>query len=104
MIPSVAHHFFYFPSGNITILLALDVIISYFLCCKPRGEIPSSPHMLLFLTPQRDLWNPHDSSYQQQEEVMVDFKGDIKQPPPTKFIVPTILSSTKEPSLYSSEL
>ena len=35
---------------------------------------------------------------------MVDFKGKVKEPPPKKFIVSSILSRTTEPSMFASVL
>ena len=104
MMPSVAHHSLYFPSENIRISLALNGIVSYFPCRKPRGEEISNPHLILHLTPRLDSWNPHDDAYQRQEEAMVDFSGDVKQPAPKKFIVSSFLSRSAEPSLFASDL
>ena len=55
MVPSRAHHHsLYFSDLEIRIPLALDGIVSYFPCCKPRGEEVSNPQILLHLTPQTD--------------------------------------------------
>ncbi len=97
-------HSLYFPNEEIRIPLALDCIVSYFPCCKPRGEEISNPNLILYRTPRLDSWNPHDDAYQRQEEVMVDFSGDVKQLGPKKFIVSSFLSRSAEPSLFASDL
>ena len=51
MVPSRAHHSLYFPDLEIRIPLALDGIVSYFPCRKPRGEEVSNPQIILHLTP-----------------------------------------------------
>ena len=64
MVPSRAHHSLYFLDLEIRIPLALDGIVSYFPCHKPRGEGVSNSRIILHLTPQTDHWNPHDDTYQ----------------------------------------
>ena len=104
MVPSIAHHSLYFPPEDIRISLALNGIVSYFPCRKPRGEEISNPKLILNLTPRLDSWNPHDDAYQRQEETMVDFSGDVKQPASKKFIVSAFLSHSTGPSLFASDL
>ena len=103
MVPSMAHHSLYFPDQEIRIPLALDGIVSYFPCRKPRGEEVSNPQIILHLTPQSDHWNPHDDTYQKQEESMLDFRGEVKDLPPRKFIVSTA-SCTTDPFMFAHDL
>ena len=93
-IPSVTHHSLYLPEDKIRIPLALVRIISYFPCCKPRGEEVGTLRIVLALTPAMTSWNSHNSIHQKQEESMVDLRKYIKHAQNRKFVVSSIVSRT----------
>ena len=49
-------------------------------------------------------WDPNTTQYQEQEEVMIDFGGNVKLPPKPKFIVSMMVTTTLEPSLFAHGL
>ena len=55
---------------------------------------------MLHLTPQTNNLNPHDDVYQKQEESMLDFRGEVKEVVPRKFIVSSTVSCTADPFLF----
>ena len=62
---------------NIRIPLNLIGIVSYFPSRKPeRSEMIHD--QMIDLTPRYEDWDPHDKTYRDQEENMVDFEGKIR--------------------------
>ena len=58
--------------------LSLHGIFSYFNSTKPTAQFLNDCEDIYLLTPCR--WNPHDSAYQQNEEQMLDWKGNLSDP------------------------
>ena len=77
--PGMHHHSVYFPSMKYRIPLSLSGITSYIPTQVPtKDEIEQLE--VLELTPQFDSWNPHSKVYQDQEDSMMDYKGELKEP------------------------
>ena len=77
--PSIEDHSIYFPADDVRITLSLNGIFSYFPSRAPtRLELDHSE--VLVLTPEGHSWNPHDSSYADNEESMVDWRGHMVEP------------------------
>ena len=56
---------------------------------------------MIELTPMVDVWDPHDSSYSEQEYAMMDYKEDVKQVENQnsvrKFIAASVITSALGP-------
>ena len=76
--PEVKDHSLYFKNENMRIPLALNGIFSYFNTTKPTDQTMNDCEDVLMLTPSR--WNPHDFAYQQNEDQMLDWKGELSDP------------------------
>ena len=59
---------------------------------------------ILELTPNVEVWDPRNSNLNEQEEAMLDFSGDIKEPKPKKFIVSLVSTSSMDPNLFSRDI
>mmetsp|Transcript_1137 Transcript_1137/g.1620 ORF Transcript_1137/g.1620 Transcript_1137/m.1620 type:complete len:182 (+) Transcript_1137:426-971(+) len=79
-------HLIYFPDMELRIPLQLSGIISHLPCRSPYDKDLISNDGTLELTPNMDNWDPHDSCYQEQEDVMMDFSGNIKKSKPRNYI------------------
>ena len=88
--PTIEHHSIYFPEEDLRIPLKIQGIILYLPVRSPSNDEMDNIKMSLELTPQGTIWDPHDSSYQLQEESMMSFNGDIKESAPRNFIVSSI--------------
>ena len=51
----------------------------------------------LELTPNVPDWDPHDQMYQDQEESMITFKGELKENPKRSFIISSVISRALDP-------
>ena len=91
--PSIKNHSIYFPEDEIRIPMKLYGIISYIPARLPSTEELEGDIESLELTPQTDHWDPHDECYQQQEDSMMNYKGELKEKPIRKFIVSQTLIS-----------
>ena len=68
--PSTADHSIYFPGEDFRIPLSLWGVFSYFPTSKPSVDTLNACDEVFLLTPTR--WDPHSSSYAQNEECMLD--------------------------------
>ena len=75
--PNISHHSIYFPVEKLRIPLSLIGITSYI---PIRATIGNELDELDFLelTPQSNSWDPHSELYRDQEDAMMDYKGDLK--------------------------
>ena len=67
-------------------------IISYLPARTPTEDELNEPELQLELTPDVVDWDPHSDSYQQQEEAMLNFHGELKEQPKRRFIVSSAIS------------
>ena len=75
--PNEEHHSIFFPQTGLRIPLSLWGIFLYFPTSKPTVEEMQSSENIYLLTPS--VWNPHNDSYADNEENMLDWEGNIKQ-------------------------
>ena len=66
------HHSIYSKQDDILIPLKLDGIISYIQCRMPQNDELANNEKCIELTPKMKQWNPHDVTYHEQEEAMMD--------------------------------
>lgn len=84
--------------------LRLQGIISYLPTRTPLVEEIKNPEKVLHLTPSTD-WNPHDKSWQQQEESILSFRGEIKEVnSKKKFIISSVISRTLETITFAEDI
>ena len=102
--PTECNHSIYFPDENLRIPLKLEGIISYIPCRSPLPDEILDSDSFLPLTPQSATWDPHVSVYSSQEESMMNYQGEVKNPPPRKFLVSKILSRTMDPTTFAHDL
>ena len=103
-IPSAVNHSIYLPEYHLRIPLKLDGIISYIPCRSPHSDEAMDVDSFVSITPRHDTWDPHVMTYSQQEESMMNYQGEVKQPAPRKFIVSSVLSRSDDPSLFAYDL
>ena len=98
--PSEVNHSLYCPMANVRIPLHLDGIISYIPTRLPLKEELNDLEVIE-LTPMTDVWDPHDSSYSEQEHAMVDYKGQVKsavnKASTRHFIAASVITSSLDP-------
>ena len=103
--PSIEHHSMYFPDNHLRIPLQLHGIISYLSVRSPsQDELSSCPEPILELTPQRQQWDPHVDTFEQQETSMLNFRGELKEAAPRKFLISSIIQRSLEPSAFCYDL
>ena len=103
--PSVENHSIYFPEENLRIPLMLDGIISCIPSRKPTNdEVNDESITTLDITPKVNVWDPHNPEYQQQEEMMLDYKGHIKDYKSRNFIISSVTTIMSEPALVVEKL
>ena len=82
--PSIHHHSILFPDPRYRIPLSLTGITSYIPTRLPKqcelDDLEKDCVPLLEITPQVNHWNPHATVYQDQEDAMLDYKGNLKEP------------------------
>ena len=61
----------------------------------PNDDEMMSIETVLKLTPKVNRWDPHDDCYEQQEESMLTFSGELKERQQRKFIVLTMSCKSK---------
>lgn len=77
--PKIENHSIYFPDVDLRVHLNLEGTVSYFPTRKPtQDEISEQSGAYLRLTPNIPEWDPHSVVYREQEEAMLDYKGDLK--------------------------
>ena len=68
----------YFPDAGVRIPFKIEGIVSYFPTrCPSREELSRYSGEYLRLTPNGSDWNPHTHVYRDQEESMLNYKGEI---------------------------
>ena len=102
--PTVEHHSICFPEQELRIPLKIHGIISYLPVRTPSKEELSSLEVLLELTPQTSVWNPHDDTFQIQEDSMLTFNGELKEPTKRNFIVSSVISRATDPVIFGEDV
>lgn len=75
--------FYFFPENQLRIQLKLDGIILYIWCCTPSLEEVSCFVSFIPITTCTNIWDPHAVTYSTQEESMINYQGEVKQPNPS---------------------
>ena len=79
--PTLDHHSISIPDSDIRFHMALNGIISYLPTRRPTKEEVThrnlAPERCVELTPGFSEWNPHNPSYGNQENCMMDYHGNI---------------------------
>ena len=85
--PTVANHSIYAAEYDVRVPLKLHGCASYFPSRTPSVEdlLPGA-HVQINITPNTSLWDPHCTSYADQEAVMTDYKGNMKETVPISTI------------------
>jgi hypothetical protein len=78
--PTIENHSIYCSRNEYRIPLQLHGIISFFPTRLPTDEEIREIPISIELTPPTPSWDPHSTSYSQQESNMMDYKGDIVPP------------------------
>jgi hypothetical protein len=73
--PTIKEHSMLFPEAGFRIPLSLWGTLSYFPTCKPTATQMQDSDEIYMLTPDR--FNPHDDSYAENEDNMLDWKGNM---------------------------
>ena len=74
--PLVENHSMFFKEEDLRVHFGIVGIVSYFNTRKPTvQEIEELP--ILHLTPDRPSWDPYDVKYEREEDVMLDYEGNI---------------------------
>ena len=76
--PSEEDHAITFPETGFRIPLFLHGTFPYFPTTKPTTDDLTDPSDVYMLTPAN--WNPHSEVYARNEESMLDWEGNMKQP------------------------
>ena len=103
-LPTESNHSIYFLDEDLRIPLTLEGIISYIPCQSPLPDEILDSDSFLPLTPRSNTWDPHVSTYSSQEESMMNYQGEVKNPPRRQFIVSKILSRTMDPTTFVHDL
>ena len=103
--PNISHHSVYFPEEKQRIPLSLIGITSYIPTRTPRGNELDDLD-ILELTPQVEQWDPHSHSFRDQEDSMVNYKGELRdhRDDDDKFIVSSVDSNPNEPRYVVSSV
>ena len=110
--PTEHDHSLFFKDEDVRIPLELRNTISYIPSRVPTQDelqIMNTPDIkLLLLTPDspswNTSWNPHNSSYTDQEKAMTDSFGNILQRKEKSFLISDVVSKIIEPSLLCNAL
>ena len=102
--PSINNHSIKFPDHDLRIPLKLHGVISYLPCRRPGEDEMVNNDGILELTPNVDVWDPRNLDFNEQEESMLDFSGNMKEPRPKKFIVSSVLTSSMDPNLFGRDI
>ena len=87
----------YFPDHDLRLPLHIRGIISYLPARTPTYDEVTNPALQLELTPDSPEWDPHSETYQQQEEAMLTYRGELKDKPRKGFIVSSVISRALDP-------
>ena len=103
--PSIEHHSLYFPDFDIRIPLYLHEVISYLPVRSPSQlEFTTCPEPVLELTPQLHQEDPHNDQFEHQESSMLNFRGELKEAGPRKFIISSIIQRSLDPTAFCYDL
>ena len=102
--PTIENHSVYFPEHGLRLPLQIYGIISYLPARTPTDEELDNPEMQLELTPDVPDWDPHSDTYQQQEEAMINFRGELKEGSKKKFIVSSVISRALDPVAMAGDI
>ena len=78
--PDETDHSIWFADSEFRITLSLQGIFSYFPSRKPTQSELEAVEDVLVLTPQGQTWDPHSTVYEDNEENMVDWQGNMIEP------------------------
>ena len=95
--PSIENHSVYFRQHDLRLPLQIYGIISYLPVRAPFENELLTISTELELTPNVPNWDPHDQMYQDQEESMITFKGELKENPKRSFIISSVISRALDP-------
>ena len=73
--PTADDHSIYFPETQFRIPMSLWGIFSYFPTSKPSEQDMVESEEVYMMTPTK--WNPHQSTYAENEENMLDWEGNM---------------------------
>ena len=76
--PTMEDHAITFGETGFRIPLSLSGIFSYFITTKPTNDMLQDPLEVYILTPAR--WDPHSDVYTHNEDNMLDWEGNMKEP------------------------
>ena len=82
--PTVEDHSIYMPVEKLRIPLSLYGTFSYFSSRAPNDGDNIDEIDKIIITPDCEEWDPHRDTYGQQEDAMLDWEGEIAQPPPKR--------------------
>ena len=101
--PALTNHSIYSKELDIRIPLRLEGIISCIDCRMPSDD-ELDLDLRIELTPKISNWNPHSEVYRNQEEAMVDYKGELKEKRKKTFIVSSLLTREMDPGCFNDDL
>ena len=76
--PSIDDHSIYLRQHDVRIPLKLRGIFSYFNTSKPSDALLEGTEDMYDMTPIN--WNPHNTVYAENEDAMLDWEGNMKEP------------------------
>ena len=71
------HHSVFFPEDDIRLPFKIEGIISY-LPTRPPDTLEMSDYKHLVLTPESPIWDPHTFIYWDQDNSMMNYRGEFK--------------------------
>ena len=95
--PTVKNHSVYFSQYDLRLPLHIRGIISYLPARTPTDDEVANLAIQLELTPDTPDWDSHSEAYQQQEESMLTYRGELKEESRKKFIVSSVISRALDP-------
>ena len=101
--PSINNHSIYFPEDDVRIPLMLEGTISYVPTREATRDELESLH-ILDITPNSSSWNPHNPVYRDQEDNMIDYKGNVKPSSEPSYIISSVQHRSLDPFLLLRDL
>ena len=74
------NHSIWFADAEFRIILSLQGIFSYFPTRKPTQSGLEAVEDVLVLIPQGQTWDPHSTVFENNEENMIDWEGNMIEP------------------------
>lgn len=102
--PSEINHSIYFPKEDLQIPMKLSGVISYIDCRKPSIRELTENDGTLEITPNVDCWDPRSMDLDIQEDVMVDFEGNVKSKSPRRFVISAVAFQTMDPTMFCDDI